>query len=76
MTTEEVKQAHELIFNEGLRIRKEVLGPAHVEKSMKTVTDFSMPLQHIVTEACWGAIWTRPGSVALIASFFTCMRIG
>jgi 4-carboxymuconolactone decarboxylase len=28
---------------------------------MGAVSDFAMPIQHIVTEVCWGAIWTRPG---------------
>jgi len=61
MSSDEVKKAHEILFNEGMKVRKAVLGEAHVEKSMGAVSDFSMPIQHIVTEACWGAIWTRPG---------------
>lgn len=28
---------------------------------MGSVSDIAMPIQHIVIEACWGAIWTRPG---------------
>jgi 4-carboxymuconolactone decarboxylase len=61
MTSDEVKKAHETLFNEGMKIRKKVLGDAHVERSMAGVSDFAMPIQHIVTEACWGAIWSRPG---------------
>jgi alkylhydroperoxidase/carboxymuconolactone decarboxylase family protein YurZ len=44
-----------------MKVRKAVLGAEHVEKSMGAVSEFAMPIQHIVTEACWGAIWTRPG---------------
>jgi 4-carboxymuconolactone decarboxylase len=61
MSSDEVKKAHQVLFDEGMKVRKAVLGEAHVEKSMAGVSDFAMPLQHIVTEACWGAIWTRPG---------------
>lgn len=45
----------------GLEVRREVLGPAHVDRSLGSVTDFSRPIQEYVTEACWGDIWTRPG---------------
>jgi 4-carboxymuconolactone decarboxylase len=61
MSSDEVKKAHEILFNEGMKVRKAVLGEAHVERSMAGISDFAMPLQHVVTEACWGAIWTRPG---------------
>jgi 4-carboxymuconolactone decarboxylase len=61
MSSDEVRKAHEVLFNEGMKVRKAVLGEAHVERSMAGSSDFSMPLQHVVTEACWGAIWTRPG---------------
>jgi 4-carboxymuconolactone decarboxylase len=61
MSSDDVEKAHETLFNEGMKVRKAVLGEAHVERSMGAVSDFAMPIQHIVTEACWGAIWTRPG---------------
>src|SRR5271170_6054865 len=61
MSSDEIKKAHEIIFNEGLKLRKAVLGEAHVEKSMGAVSDFAMPMQYIVTVACWGSIWSRPG---------------
>ncbi|WP_460854463.1 carboxymuconolactone decarboxylase family protein [Nocardiopsis coralliicola] len=48
-------------FEEGLRARKEVLGAEHVERSLRDVSEFSRPAQELVTEYCWGAIWTRPG---------------
>lgn len=52
---------HQDTFDEGLAIRKEVLGPDHVERSMATVSAFSQPVQDYVTEFCWGGIWSREG---------------
>jgi 4-carboxymuconolactone decarboxylase len=48
-------------YEEGLRIRREVLGDGHVERSLARASDFSRPMQAFVTEHCWGAIWSRPG---------------
>jgi 4-carboxymuconolactone decarboxylase len=45
----------------GMQVRKEVLGAAHVDRSMAAATEFGLPLQEFVTEYCWGRIWTRPG---------------
>ena len=54
------KMASEL-FEKGLQIRREVLGAEHVEASMSQADDFSRPLQELVTEYCWGNVWSRPG---------------
>ncbi|HEY2223930.1 carboxymuconolactone decarboxylase family protein [Actinomycetospora sp.] len=48
-------------FEDGLAVRKEVLGAAHVERSMADVSEFSRPVQEYVTRACWGDVWSRPG---------------
>jgi 4-carboxymuconolactone decarboxylase len=48
-------------FERGLEIRKSVLGADYVEKSLKAADDFTMPLQELVTEYCWGAVWGREG---------------
>jgi 4-carboxymuconolactone decarboxylase len=48
-------------FESGLRIRREVLGAEHVDKSISQADDFNRPLQELVTEYCWGAVWSRPG---------------
>jgi 4-carboxymuconolactone decarboxylase len=45
----------------GDRMRRQVLGDAHVDRSRGNATPFSQPLQDLVTEYCWGAVWTRPG---------------
>lgn len=48
-------------WEQGLRVRKEVLGEAHVERSLAKVSEFSRPVQEFVTSSCWGDVWTRPG---------------
>jgi 4-carboxymuconolactone decarboxylase len=48
-------------FEEGLAVRREVLGAEYVDKALAEADDFSRPLQELVTEYCWGAVWTRPG---------------
>jgi 4-carboxymuconolactone decarboxylase len=48
-------------FQAGLEMRKRVLGAAHVERSMANATEFAKPMQELVTEYCWGEVWTRPG---------------
>jgi 4-carboxymuconolactone decarboxylase len=45
----------------GMRARREVLGDEHVDRSLGKVSDFSRPIQELVTRYCWGAVWTRPG---------------
>jgi 4-carboxymuconolactone decarboxylase len=48
-------------LEDGLALRRQVLGPEHVDRSLAAASDFSRPVQELVTEFCWGAIWTRPG---------------
>jgi len=48
-------------FDRGLEIRKSVLGAEFVENAIKSADDFNRPLQELVTEYCWGAIWGREG---------------
>lgn len=47
------------LFEKGLNIRREVLGDEYVENSLKNADEFSMPLQELATEFCWGAVWGR-----------------
>ena len=49
------------LFKKGLQVRREVLGAEYVDASISQADDFSRPLQELVTEYCWGAVWTRPG---------------
>ena len=45
----------------GLKVRREVLGDDYVNRSMQQADDFTRPFQELVSEYCWGEIWTRPG---------------
>lgn len=49
------------LFEKGLDMRRQVLGDAHVERSIANVDDLTAPLQKLVTEWCWGDLWQRPG---------------
>ena len=46
-------------YEQGLQVRREVLGAEHVDRSLQAASDFSRPVQELVTEYCWGAVWTR-----------------
>lgn len=47
-------------FDKGLAVRREVLGTEYVDRSLAAADDFTRPLQELVTEYCWGEIWTQP----------------
>jgi 4-carboxymuconolactone decarboxylase len=42
-------------------MRRAVLGAEYVDKSIQSADDFNRPMQELVTEYCWGAVWNRPG---------------
>jgi 4-carboxymuconolactone decarboxylase len=46
-------------FDRGREIRSSVLGKEFVDNAFATADDFNRPLQELVTEYCWGAIWGR-----------------
>ncbi len=48
-------------FDKGMKIRREVLGDEHVDRSMAAADDFSRPLQELITHYAWGEVWSRPG---------------
>ena len=48
-------------YDEGMAMRREVLGDSYVEQANAKTTDFTQEFQQIVTEFAWGTIWTRPG---------------
>jgi 4-carboxymuconolactone decarboxylase len=49
------------LFERGRQTRGEVLGETHVERALATASEFARPMQELVTEYCWGAVWSRPG---------------
>ncbi|MBS0476958.1 MAG: carboxymuconolactone decarboxylase family protein [Proteobacteria bacterium] len=52
---------NEELFEKGLAVRREVVGKQAVDQVLANTDDFSRPMQELVTEFCWGEIWTRPG---------------
>ena len=46
------------LMEEGLKVRREVLGADYVDRAMKNADEFSKPFQEIVSEYCWGVAWT------------------
>jgi len=45
----------------GTRIRREVLGDAHVDRTLAGTTAFGAPFQDFITRTAWGDVWARPG---------------
>lgn len=43
----------------GMAVRREVLGDEYVDRALAGATEFTKPMQELVTENCWGEIWTR-----------------
>ncbi|KFZ00058.1 hypothetical protein V500_01191 [Pseudogymnoascus sp. VKM F-4518 (FW-2643)] len=61
-TPTRLSEAHSTIFGEGLKIRYQVAGKEYVDRSLQNgSSDFARPMQELVTEACWGSVWSRPG---------------
>jgi 4-carboxymuconolactone decarboxylase len=48
-------------FEDGLAMRKKVLGPDYVEKTIRDADALLLPFQELLTEFAWGKVWTRPG---------------
>lgn len=58
-------------FDEGLEVRKAVMGSEYVERSFQEADDFTRPFQELVTEYAWGAVWARPGLPRKVRSLLT-----
>ena len=48
-------------YDEGMRVRREVLGHEHVDRAIEQTTEFTRDFQELITRYAWGEIWTRPG---------------
>ncbi|KOO69979.1 4-carboxymuconolactone decarboxylase [Stenotrophomonas maltophilia] len=48
-------------YEAGLAVRRQVLGEAHVERSLEARTDFTAEFQEFITRTAWGTVWTREG---------------
>ena len=49
------------LYDEGMTVRREVLGDAHVDRAIANTTDFNRAFQELVTRYAWGTVWQRPG---------------
>jgi len=48
-------------YERGLKVRREVLGDVHVERTLARRSDFDREFQELLTRYAWGEIWNRPG---------------
>ena len=48
-------------YEDGMQMRRKVLGDAHVERTQANTTTFDADFQHFLVETAWGTVWTRPG---------------
>ena len=46
---------------QGMKVRREVLGDEHVDRAVASTTPFTEPFQDFITRYAWGEIWSRPG---------------
>ena len=51
--------ADETLYNNGIKVRRQVLGDAYVDNATANIDDFNREFQRIVTQYCWGEVWTR-----------------
>jgi 4-carboxymuconolactone decarboxylase len=48
-------------YEDGMRVRREVLGDEHVDRAIEQTTGLTQEFQELITRYAWGEIWTRPG---------------
>lgn len=48
-------------YEQGMAVRRAVLGDAHVDRALAARTPFTEELQELITRHAWGEVWTRPG---------------
>jgi 4-carboxymuconolactone decarboxylase len=46
---------------QGMRVRRGVLGDAHVDRALQNTTELTAPFQDFITRYAWGDVWSRPG---------------
>lgn len=60
-TDPKIDDLHHQLFEEGLKVRRAVLGNEYVDQALQKVSSFTWPGQELITEWVWGNIWRRPG---------------
>src|SRR6266852_3557886 len=56
---------------QGMAVRREVLGNEHVDRAIARTTEFTAPFQDLITRYAWGEIWSRPGLTRAERSMIT-----
>ena len=49
------------VHEAGMKVRREVLGDAHVDRAVESTTAFTEPFQELITRYAWGSVWAREG---------------
>ena len=49
------------LYEQGQKVRREVLGDQYVDDAAKNTNDFNRPFQELIAEYVWGTLWSRPG---------------
>jgi 4-carboxymuconolactone decarboxylase len=50
-----------MTYEEGMQVRREILGDEHVDRAVARTTDFTRDFQDFITRYAWGEVWARPG---------------
>jgi 4-carboxymuconolactone decarboxylase len=58
-------------YDDGMKVRREVLGDDHVDRAVAETTPFTAPFQDLITRYAWGEVWARPGLDRRIRSCIT-----
>jgi 4-carboxymuconolactone decarboxylase len=58
-------------YDQGMKVRREVLGDAHVDKALHNRAGFNEEFQELITRYAWGEIWSRPGLPRKVRSMIT-----
>lgn len=62
MADKDLTATHKQLFDVGIATRRSVVGDTYVDKAIAGgSSNFARPMQELVTEFCWGSVWTRPG---------------
>ena len=46
-------------YEDGMKVRREVLGDEHVDRAIERTTELTVPFQELITRFAWGSVWTR-----------------
>ncbi|MCQ8192549.1 bifunctional 3-oxoadipate enol-lactonase/4-carboxymuconolactone decarboxylase PcaDC [Streptomyces rugosispiralis] len=68
---ESLLDARAAAYDQGIKVRREVLGDAHVDRAQSLADEFTDDFQDFITRYAWGEVWTRPGIDRRIRSVVT-----